>query len=46
MNLDDFDVNELESSAETWLLGDEQDFESTFGQDLTEAVKEELSDER
>lgn len=42
MNLDDFDVNELESSAETWLLGDEQDFESTFGQDFTEAVKEEL----
>jgi len=42
MNLDDFDVNELESSAEIWLLGDKDDFEQTFGQDLTEAVKEEL----
>lgn len=44
MNLDDLDIQELESNIETWLLGDEQDFEDTFGANLKSAVEEELYD--
>lgn len=36
-------IQDLESSIEGWLLGDEQDCVENLGEDLTSAVKEALN---
>jgi hypothetical protein len=36
-------IEGLESSIESWLLGDEQDCVSNLGEDVTSAVKEALN---
>jgi hypothetical protein len=40
---DNNEIQDLESSIEGWLLGDEQDCVENLGEDLTSAVKEALS---
>lgn len=42
MNLDDFDVADLESSVENWMLSDPDDAMQSLGEDLIAAVEEEL----
>lgn len=36
-------IEDLESSIEAWLLGDEQDCVENLGEDVTSAVKEALN---
>lgn len=43
MNYENIDIQDLESSVEHWLLGDEQDCVENLGEDLTSAVKEALN---
>lgn len=43
MNYEENQIEELESSIEHWLLGDEQDCIESLGEDLTSAVKEALN---
>lgn len=43
MNYEENQIEELESSIEHWLLGDEQDCVENLGEDLTSAVKEALN---
>ena len=43
-NQEDWNMeNQLESSIEGWLLGDEQDCVENLGEDVTSAVKEALN---
>lgn len=46
MNYEQDQIEQLESSIEHWLLGDEQDCVENLGEDLTSAVKEALNYER
>ena len=43
MNYEEIGIEQLESSIEHWLLGDEQDCVENLGEDLTSAVKEALN---
>lgn len=43
MNYENIEIQDLESSVEAWLLGDEQDCVENLGEDLTSAVKEALN---
>ena len=43
MNYETIEIQDLESSVEAWLLGDEQDCVDNLGEDLTCAVKEALN---
>jgi len=43
LNYEDSNIEQLESSIEHWLLGDEQDCVQNLGEDLTSAVKEALN---
>lgn len=43
MNYENIEIQDLESSVECWLLGDEQDCVENLGEDLTSAVKEALN---
>lgn len=43
MNYENVEIQDLESSIEGWLLGDEQDCVENLGEDLTSAVKEALN---
>jgi len=43
MNYEQDQIEQLESSIEHWLLGDEQDCVENLGEDLTCAVKEALN---
>ena len=43
MNYEQDKIEDLESSIEHWLLGDEQDCVENLGEDLTSAVKEALN---
>lgn len=43
MNYEQDQIEQLESSIEHWLLGDEQDCVENLGEDLTSAVKEALN---
>lgn len=43
MNYEETVIQDLESSIEGWLLGDEQDCVENLGEDVTSAVKEALN---
>ena len=43
MNYENVEIQDLESSIEGWLLGDEQDCVENLGEDVTSAVKEALN---
>lgn len=45
MNYENVEIQDLESSIETWMLSDENDMRDTFGDDLVSAVKEALDNE-
>lgn len=45
MNYENVEIQDLESSIETWMLSDENDMRDTFGDDLVSAVKEVLDNE-
>ena len=45
MTYENVEIQELESSIETWMLSDENGMRDTFGDDLVSAVKEALENE-
>lgn len=45
MNYETVEIQDLESSIETWMLSDENDMRDTFGDNLLEAVREALDNE-
>lgn len=45
MNYENVEIQDLESSIETWMLSDENDVRDTFGDNILEAVREALDNE-